>query len=362
MRPERGADAPSFAPRFRVVVVARMMRMHEAMAPQRRSLLLVLASLSGLSGCSEFTSATEGDAPEELMAHVQQQRYADDVAFIAKPRFSGRDHWFAVQDLCAERFESYGFEVERHDYGTGVNVIGILPGTTHATEHVIIGAHYDSTNDCDGADDNASGTAGVLESARVLATRKYERTLVVACWDEEEAGILGSAAYAARAVARSERIEIYFNYEMIGFASSEPGSQTFPPGFESYFPEQQSMAEANAYRGDFVGLVADTRSSHSARIGEFATQVALPSYVLELGEAEQNDPALALLQASDHASFWAIDVPAVMISDGGVTRNPNYHCRDATKDAVSTLDHAFAAKVIQATTAAAAAALDAKFE
>jgi Zn-dependent M28 family amino/carboxypeptidase len=293
------------------------------------------------------------------MAEVQMQRYADDVAFIAKPRFSGRDHWFAVQDLCAERFASYGFDVERHDYGTGVNVIGILAGTTHASEHVIIGAHYDSTNDCDGADDNASGTAGVLESARVLASRTYPRTLVVACWDEEEAGILGSAAYAARSVERSEEIEIYFNYEMIGFASSEPGSQTFPPGFETYFPDQAATAEANGHRGDFVGLVADTRSSHSARIGEFADQVALPSYVLELSDADQIDPALALLQSSDHSSFWAIDAPAVMISDGGVTRNPNYHCRDGATDSVSTLDHDFATKVIQATTGAAATALDA---
>lgn len=51
---------------------------------------------------------------------------------------------------------------------------------------VIVAAHYDTVDFCPGADDNGSGVAGALETARVLVAEPHARTLVVACWDEEE--------------------------------------------------------------------------------------------------------------------------------------------------------------------------------
>ncbi len=129
---------------------------------------------------------------------VEQSRYEADLKFVAAPRPPGSAHHQAVRDLCAARFAEYGFTVEQHDYGTGSNVIGVLPGASD--ERVIVSAHYDSTDgSCPGADDNATGVAGVLETARVMATASLDRTLVVACWDEEEDGLIGSDAYAARA-------------------------------------------------------------------------------------------------------------------------------------------------------------------
>ena len=98
-------------------------------------------------------------------------------------------------------FASLGYTVEREAYGTGVNVIGVLDGTSAPAEQVVISAHYDSVANCPGADDNGSGVAGVLEAARVLSTSQHKRTLVVACWDEEEKGLIGSSAFVARAAA-----------------------------------------------------------------------------------------------------------------------------------------------------------------
>ncbi len=59
------------------------------------------------------------------------EKYAADVTFIAGERTPGSAHWQEVQDLCAERLDDLGYEVERHAYGTGVNVIGVKAWDQH---------------------------------------------------------------------------------------------------------------------------------------------------------------------------------------------------------------------------------------
>src|SRR5690606_6446465 len=104
-----------------------------------------------------------------------------------------------VQDLCADRLTELGYEVTLHNYGSGVNVIGRRPGATAPDEIVMVGAHYDHIDDCRGADDNASGVAAALEIARVLATVETQRTTMIACWDQEELGLIGSEAFVTAA-------------------------------------------------------------------------------------------------------------------------------------------------------------------
>jgi Zn-dependent M28 family amino/carboxypeptidase len=164
-------------------------------------------------------------------------RLQSDVVLIAEPRPPGSTHWQAIQDLCADRFQQYGFEVERHQYATGVNVIGKRAGSTTPGEQVIISAHYDHIPDCPGADDNASGVAAVLETARVLAGAAFDRTLVLACWDEEEDGLIGSEAYATRAAQNNETIVSMVSLEMIGYRS-DSNSQTTPAGFNLLFADE----------------------------------------------------------------------------------------------------------------------------
>ncbi|MCA9582332.1 MAG: M20/M25/M40 family metallo-hydrolase, partial [Myxococcales bacterium] len=247
---------------------------------------------------------------------VERSRYLADLEFIAKERTPDSAHWMAVQDLCYDRFTDLGFETEREDYGSGVNVIGRLPGKDKANEQVIISAHYDHIPGCLGADDNASGVAGVLEAARVLAMSDHSRTLVVACWDEEETGAHGSIAYATDAKKANADIAVSFVLEMIGYKSDEPNSQTIPPGFDLLFEEQTKVVAANQNRGDFIALVGD-QSAHNALValGEAAKAIDLPAAELEVLGALKNNAALADLRRSDHAPFWAADYPAIMITD-----------------------------------------------
>ncbi|MBI5499309.1 MAG: M28 family peptidase [Deltaproteobacteria bacterium] len=296
-------------------------------------------------------------SPEALMGCVEQPRYVADLNSVAGAREPGSAHWQEVQDLCASRFTALGFAVELYDYGTGVNVIGVLPGGDLAGERVLVSAHYDGVPDCPAADDNASGVAGLLETARVLSTASFRRTLVVACWDEEEDGLIGSEAYAARAAGAGESLAVNFVYEMIGFYSDVPESQAIPTGLDMLFPEQTAALAANENRGDFLAVIADdlARSFHE-RMALYGPAVGLSVVVLEVPSILKNSPLLSDLRRSDHAGFWELDVPAMMLTDTSEFRNPHYHCRDGD-DAIETLDHGFTVKIVQTTVGAAAASL-----
>jgi hypothetical protein len=98
------------------------------------------------------------------------------------------------------------------------NIIATLPGSgTASDETVIVGAHYDSESkdegQAPGATDNGCGVAIVLELARVMSERRYDRTLVFACWNGGEQGMQGSFAFVADAAKSGRRIPLYLNFD-----------------------------------------------------------------------------------------------------------------------------------------------------
>ena len=111
---------------------------------------------------------------------------------------------------------------------TTFNVVATLPGSDPAAGYYIICAHYDATavrssgwdwrrDPAPGADDNASGTALVLESARVLAGQTFPWTIKFIAFSGEELGLLGSREYAEAALLNDERVLGVLNFDMIGF-------------------------------------------------------------------------------------------------------------------------------------------------
>ena len=98
------------------------------------------------------------------------------------------------------------------------NVIATIQGRVGTSEEIIVGAHYDS-NGGPGADDNASGTAAVLEMARVIVQSGYkpQATLRFITFGAEEFGMIGSANYASKARAAGQNIVLMQNYDMIGY-------------------------------------------------------------------------------------------------------------------------------------------------
>ncbi|MBZ5714115.1 M28 family metallopeptidase [Nannocystis pusilla] len=295
------------------------------------------------------------DTPEALMGCVETRRWSEDVALIAHSRPPGSPHWQMVQDRCAAALEQAGFTVQRQAYASGVNVVGTLPGTTSPDEVVLLAAHYDHIGGCPGADDNASGVAGALEVARVLGQAALPRTVVVACWDEEELGLRGSRAFAQGLTGPMPVVA--FNFDMIGVASEADDSQVFPGPLAERFPELQAELVANRGRANFIAVVADGPAEAFARELEgLAESLGRLTGVMALTAAEKLDEDdFGVLTLSDHRSFWERDIPALHVFDTGVFRYPGYHCTSGL-DTPDRLDAVFAADVMKATAAAMASA------
>ena len=296
------------------------------------------------------------DSPEALADCVEAPRYADDLEFVTGVRNPESAHWQEVQDLCADRLAELGYTVQLFEYATGVDVLGRKDGASLPDEIVMVGAHYDHLPDCNGADDNATGVAATLEIARVLAMAPLQRTVVIACWDEEEDGLVGSRAFAASAAADSLDIATYINFDMIGYYSEEPNSQMTPPGLDIAFPTQYAEVEADMFRGNFIALVPNSTALPTAM--DFAAQgerVGLRSLVIDLPPGSETNELFADLQRSDHAAFWEQGFPAVFVTDTGEFRNPHYHCTNGPDEIVD-LSEDFAVQVTCATVGAAALA------
>jgi hypothetical protein len=141
-----------------------------------------------------------------------------------KPQSIEAMNWIKAQ------FESMGLTVELQDFSmpngpASDNVIATLQGTKYPDEFIVIGGHYDSITYSGlepGADDNASGTAGVLEIARILSQHSFDRTIIFCAFSGEEYGLYGSEAYADRCAQQGMNIHGYLNLDMIGYL--EPGS------------------------------------------------------------------------------------------------------------------------------------------
>lgn len=123
-----------------------------------------------------------------------------------------------------DTFAAMGYEPELQWFepmglARTANVVATLPGTTHPEIVYVVGAHYDSHRNGPGADDDASGTAMVLELARVLKARPLPATVVFVLFTGEEAGLLGSREFARRAVADGWHVGGALNNDMFGWSN-----------------------------------------------------------------------------------------------------------------------------------------------
>ena len=298
------------------------------------------------------TNAQRTPAPSirAMMAAVDEARITRDLHFIAKPRPPGSPHHAAVGKLCHERLGALGYDVTRDVFGSGTNIVGTRRGSS--AERVILSAHYDHIPGCSGADDNASGVAALLEAARVLASLELERDLVVACWDDEERGLVGSSSYAARARKRGDQITVAVSLDGVGVAHHDPYTQRLPPGFETLFPEQTRKLDANDRRADFIAVIGDTAAQPAIEaFARRAAELELPIQPFTLGTLTRL--ALRDTHRSDHASFWLQGYAGVIVSDTADFRYRGYHC-GAHDDTAEHIDFVFLTKVTAATVGAAA--------
>lgn len=225
---------------------------------------------------------------------------------------------FFVQHGLACEFDPFSFSSNRYN---SKNVVATLPGKTFPQYIVIICAHYDSYSNqaetlAPGADDNASGTAAVMEIARILAEYSFDFTLKFIGFSAEEFGLYGSKHYAQEAKARGEKIMGVINMDMIAYADRLP---------------------------EDLDLVVNLRSEWLANRFSICASIYTPLDLLKVVNAN--------FRYSDHSSFWDQGYSAVCGIEDSIVTNPYYH---KTTDTYSTLNMGFAASVTKIALAVAA--------
>jgi Zn-dependent M28 family amino/carboxypeptidase len=279
-----------------------------------------------------------GDEGPGLAAYLR--RVVEKLSLEIGPRpWNEHSRLERAADFIAGELSGFGLDATEQRFAfdgrTYRNVIGELAGGSAADPLLVVGAHYDTVRDTPGADDNASGVAGLLGLAGLLAHRPPGRTVRFAAFALEEPPVYRSSRMASYRYAKSLKeagtlVGGMICLEMIGFFSDREGSQGYPLPFMSLaFPKT----------ADFVAMVGNRRSTKFTGIAAegFRAATDLPLSTL-------NAPAIVIgIDFSDHWSFGKFGYPALMVTDTAFYRNPNYH---RPGDRPETLDYGRMAKVV----------------
>ncbi|HSB81692.1 MAG TPA: M28 family peptidase [Candidatus Methylomirabilis sp.] len=271
----------------------------------------------------------------------QKRLHADLLALIGPRDPHANLHALnAAADYVAMEFARCGLEVSEEPFEMEGrrfrNIVGTCAGTTAAEERILVVAHYDTKPGTPGADDNASAVAAMLEVARLLAPRRWQRTLQFVGFTLEEYGYQGSRRFARQAKREGRQILGVLDLEMVGYTSQ---SQRLPAGIRA------------RTSGDFIGVVGNRRSRGLIDAFVESARQSVPTLPVETLIVTWNGRLLPIVRLSDHAPFWDAGFPAVMVTDTAFLRNPHYH---EPSDTLETLDLPFLTQVTTATAATAA--------
>jgi hypothetical protein len=262
-----------------------------------------------------FMKAEEDPLVRELVSRVNPRNisaWAERLAITGKRSASALDQSPAsgnrlAADMIADELSRLGYAVERHCYRTRkkdneCNVAGRREGE----KYILVAAHFDTVgHENAGADDNASGTAALLEMARVLADYRSDTGLIFLAANGEEIGVAGSYAYAKklRAAGELSRVAWAINMDMIAYNKSG-------------VIELETNREF-AQHAEWVAALARVYT-------RMTPHIAMPAW------------------GSDHVPFLEAGIPAYLSIQHWDNRNPCYH---RPCDTMQGLDWDFAADI-----------------
>ena len=201
---------------------------------------------------------------------------------------------------------------------TLTNVVATLKGTTDPTRVYVVSGHYDSMCsspvdakcDAPGANDDASGTAAVVEMARVMSKRKFDATIVFMAVPGEEQGLLGAAYYAEQAKINKTNIEAMFTNDIIGGVTSYKNApdrnsvRVFAEGVPSDETEQQAATRRS------VGGENDSASRQLGRFIKETADVYSPKFRVQIIYRKDR-----YLRGGDHTPFLERGFAAVRFTE-----------------------------------------------
>jgi cysteine-rich repeat protein len=310
-------------------------------------------------------------AVQALVDDLELENFKGNIAFLSSPDppINGSRHWTqpgnaAAVDWIVAQLESYGYtNVVQDPYTysstTRYNVYATKIGTLHPEEMYFISAHLDSkTTDgsgdaaAAGADDDGSGTALVLEAARVFASAEIETVYSVrfAFWNNEEQGLIGSGAYVTEFVA-DQGVESppgsgqypeplwrgMLQHDMILYDHGLPPQPTQIPGADLDI----EYRAASTYNGFAIELANDTLAANASYATDYPAEVT--------DEMSNTDSA----RFQDHTAAISLRENR-RLAELGAGSNPNYHTYTDVYGSYSDLDYLFGFNFVQTTVATVA--------
>ena len=232
-----------------------------------------------------------------------------------------------VASYLENRFKDIGlktlfqnFLVDGNEYK---NVIACL--NPQYEKRLIIGAHYDVCGDFQGADDNASAVAGLIQTAKQLYEIKNLLPIRIdfVCFTLEEPPYYGTENMGSHVYAKylfDNKIDVIgmINYEMIGYYTNENVDLS---KLSMFITKKQ----ADISKGNFIAIVSDEQSQ------EFMNEFDFEKIDKKIEYIEAMIPTpINQITASDHLNFWKFGYKAIMVTDTAFFRNPNYHTANDT--------------------------------
>ncbi len=208
------------------------------------------------------------------------------------------------------------------------NITATASGSGGVRDWILIGAHYDAVAGSPGADDNASGVAVMLETARALGPVKGLKFVAFTLEEPQIHSInflVGSKHFVRKMRSIGNTYRAVFILESVGFYSKKPGSQLLPSFVHA--PET----------GNFIGIIGNRKSIWLAELFRDNAAIHVPDLNVVIQKAPLRGYLIPETRFSDHAPFWDAGYPALMITDTAMFRNPNYHTVHDTSETLSPL-------------------------
>jgi hypothetical protein len=198
------------------------------------------------------------------------------------------------------------------------NVVATLKGATDPTRIYVVSGHYDSmcsspidaVCDAPGANDDASGTAAVIEMARVMSKYKFDATIIFMAVAGEEQGLLGAAYFAENAKKNNWNIEAMFTNDIIGGVTTAKNSpdRNSVRVFSEGVPSNETEQEANTRRG--TGGENDSQSRQLARFIKETADIYSPKFGVKMVYRRDR-----YLRGGDHIPFLERGFTAVRFTE-----------------------------------------------
>lgn len=268
----------------------------------------------------------DGEMIENLKKHIKVLS-----SEIGERNFIQYQNLERAASYIKQEFKNYGYDPQEQVYYLEDkpfrNIIAVKNGKAKDGKIIIVCAHYDSVIGSPGADDNASGVAGLLELSRLLSKDIPEKTIKFIAFTNEEppffmTGNMGSFRYAEETKKNKNNILGMLCLESIGYYSSEDESQSYPLFFSFFYPD----------KGNFIAVVSDFHSRHLSKkiVKEFKKKSDFPI------ERHTGFSFIAPgISFSDQWSFWKFNYKAVMITDTAFYRTPYYHTLADTSEKIN---------------------------